>query len=138
MTQLVLVEIVLEFAPINSVQISHLSGAELFVEGHDVAWKCRTQRFIIGTQAIPLLSGVVCPLLKLREGGDGNDAGKTVHLSLKLCPHIHRRFVVSGDTVALNRLKEGSTNAIRMFVVVLQSLVVILAGLDVVTDIPGQ
>jgi hypothetical protein len=36
---LVLVEIVFEFSPVNSVQGSHLSGSKLFVEGHDVAWE---------------------------------------------------------------------------------------------------
>ena len=63
-------------------------------------------------------------MLKLREGGDRTDTGKTVQMSLKLCLHSHRRFVVSGDTVALKRLEEGSTNTVRAVGV----LVIILAG----------
>ena len=71
---------------------------------------------------------------QLREGGDENDAGKTVQLSLKLCLLIHRRFVVSVDTVSLNHLEKGDTNTIRLSVVV---LVIIPAGLDVVADNSG-
>ena len=122
----------LEFAPVNSVQIGHLPRAELVVEHLEVAWKCRTQCFIVGTESVPLISCFVCPLLKVPEGGDGNDDGKTVQQSLKLFLHSHRRLVVSRHTVALNCMEKGRTNAVRVAIVVLQGLVVILAGLEIV------
>ena len=114
--------------------MSHLPRAELVVERLEVAWKCRTQCFIVGTKAVPLISGFVSPLLKLSEGGDGNDAGKPVQKSLKLDLHSPRRLVVSRHTVALNCLEKGCTNAVRMTIVVLQGLVVILTGLEIVGD----
>ena len=104
------------------------------VEHLEVAWKCRAELVIVGTKTVPLLSGFVCPLLKLPEGGDGDDAGKTVQQSLKLFMHSHRRLVVSRYTVAFNCLEKGCTNAVRVSIVVLQGLVVILAGLDIVRD----
>ena len=41
---------------------------------------------------------------------------------------------VSRHTVALNCLEKGCTNAVKVTVVVLQSFVVILAGLEIVRD----
>jgi hypothetical protein len=96
-------------------------------------WRYRRD-CIVGTETLPLLSGFVCPLLKLPEGGDGDDVGKTVQQSLKLFQHSHRRLIVSRHTVVLNCLEKGCTNAVRVTIVVLQGLAVILAGLEIVRD----
>jgi len=99
-----------------------------------LASHCRAELVIVGTKTVPLISGFVRPLLKMPEGGDGDDARKTVQQSLKLFQHSHRRLVVSRHTVALNCLEKGCTNAVMVAIVVLQGLVVILAGLEIVRD----
>ena len=88
-----------------------------------IIWRKRGDKaklVIVRTKTVPLLSGFVRPLLKMPEGGDGDDARKTFLQSLKLFQHRHRRLVVSRHTVALDGLKKGRTDAVRVAVVVLR------------------
>ena len=93
-----------------------------------LASHCRAELVIVGTKTVPLISGFVRPLLKMPEGGDGDDARKTVQQSLKLFQHSHRRLVVSRHTVALNCLEKGCTNAVRVAIVVRTSLSYLLVS----------
>ena len=128
------VEIILEFAPVNSVHVVHLARAELLVEHLEVAWKCSSQSLIVGTEAVPLCSGFVCPRLKLREGRNGNDAWKPPEHIFKLGLNSYRRLVVSRLTMTLDRLEKGGTEAMRVTVVVLQGLVVVQVGFEVICN----
>ena len=127
-------EIILEFAPVNSVQVGHFARAELLVEHLEVAWKCSSQSLIVGTETVPLCGGFVCPRLKLFEGRNGNDAWKPLEHILKLGLNSHRRLVVSSHTMTLDRLEKGGTDAMRVTVVVLQGLVVVRARVEVICN----
>ena len=64
---LILVEISLEFAPVNSVQVGHFARLELVVKHLEEAWKCKAKLVIVRTKTVPVLSGFVRPLFKLSE-----------------------------------------------------------------------
>jgi hypothetical protein len=93
---------------------------------------------IVGTETVPLLSGFVCPLLKVPEVGGGRNTRETVEQRFKLSHHGHRRLVISGHTVALDGLKKGCTDAVRVAIIILQIIIIILAGLEVIGNNGGS
>ena len=100
--------------------------------------KCGAKVVIVRTEAVPLLSGFVRPLLKVPEVGGGRNTRETVEQGFKLSHHGHRRLVISGHTVALDGLKKGCTDTVRVAIFILQIIIIILAGLEVIGNNGGS
>lgn len=133
LTLLLLTEILGKLSPFNAVDLGHLTCLELLIEHLYVPRLGVIHDSFVWCELIPLPSGVIRPVFEFSNRCRVGDARKGREQFLEGLLVVHGRQIVSGHVVIVESFEEFRSNTVRLAVGVLESCIVVLRSVHVIT-----